>query len=60
MDPSIILATLGGATLAGILVLGVMAARIDNARRFADLVRDTRHLRAVSAATPTPARRRLR
>ena len=38
MEPIVILATLGGAFVAGVLTLGIMAARIDNVQRFADLI----------------------
>jgi hypothetical protein len=37
-----------------------MASRIDNAQRLADLVRETRRLRAVHQAAPTPTPRRRR
>jgi hypothetical protein len=46
--------------LAGLLVAGVMASRIDNAQRLADLVRETRRLRAAHQAAPAPAARRRR
>ena len=58
MEPIVILATLGGAFVAGVLTLGIMAARIDNVQRFADLIRETRRLRAAHQVASTPPRRR--
>jgi hypothetical protein len=58
MDPLSIVAVLASAALAGILILGVMASRMDNTQRFVDLVRDTRRLRASCQATNPPRGRR--
>lgn len=60
MDPAVILLVLAASFLAGLCTLGVMASRIDNARRFADLIRDTRRIRLehVGVAPQRPARRR--
>jgi hypothetical protein len=49
-----------GAMLAALLTAQVMGTRIDHARRFAQLVRDTRRLRAHHHPAPAPARLRRR
>lgn len=58
MDALSIVAVLAASTLAGILILGVMASRLDNTQRFVDLVRDTRRLRASIHVPPPRSRRR--
>jgi hypothetical protein len=56
MSPGVILAVLAGAFAASILVGRVMATRIDDARRLAQLVSETRRLRARHRAAMPPAR----
>jgi hypothetical protein len=56
MNAMVILAVLAGGFLAAVLVGRVMATRIDDARRFAQLVADTRRLRARHRASMPPAR----
>jgi hypothetical protein len=60
MTPFLVVLAVAASLLAGLLVAGVMASRIDNAQRLADLVRETRRLRAVHQAAPTPTPRRRR
>ena len=61
MGAAVIILTLGAATLAGLLMLSTMAARIDHAERLSRLVRETRRLRsnrAAEQAASVPVRRR--
>jgi hypothetical protein len=61
MDPVGIITALAVAALVGLAVLAAMASRIDNAERFARLIRDTkrlRRMRAAAEAAPPPGRRR--
>jgi len=60
MEPWTILFAIAGAFVAAILVAGVMAQRVDNAQRLADLVRATRKLRARNRPIAVPARARRR
>lgn len=60
MEPWTILIPIAGAFVAAILVAGVMAQRVDNAQRLADLVRATRKLRARNRPIAVPARARRR
>lgn len=57
MDAYAILCTLVGAYLGCLLVLGVMAVRIDDAHRFNRLILETRRLRR-NFATPLDARKK--
>ncbi|MBI1302999.1 MAG: hypothetical protein GC172_04325 [Phycisphaera sp.] len=57
MDAYAVLCTLAGTYLGCLLVLGVMATRIDDAHRFNKLIRETRRLRH-NFATPRDARKR--
>ncbi|MFZ9881601.1 MAG: hypothetical protein ACO3QC_09390 [Phycisphaerales bacterium] len=45
------------AFLAGLCILSVMASRIENAQRYADLVQRTRALRAAHQRIPLPTPR---
>lgn len=45
MEPMLVILVLGASALTGLLILGVMASRVDNARRLVELVRDTRRIR---------------
>jgi hypothetical protein len=60
MESSTILFAIAGAFVAATLVAGVMAQRVDNAQRLADLVRATRKLRARNRPIAVPARARRR
>lgn len=60
MEPWTILFAIAGAFVAATLVAGVMAQRVDNAQRLADLVRATRKLRANNRPIVIPARARRR
>jgi len=60
MDMVLLIAVLASSAIAGILALGVMASRIDNAQRLSDLVRSTRRIRAEVAAQAPPPRTRRR
>jgi len=57
MDAYAVLCTLVGTYLGCVLVLGVMAVRIDDAHRFNKLIRETRRLRH-NFATPHDAKKR--
>lgn len=50
MDPLLLVAALASAAFASILILGVMASRIDDSHRFVKLVVDTRRIRKNFAA----------
>ncbi|MFM7134337.1 MAG: hypothetical protein ACKO0W_08475 [Planctomycetota bacterium] len=45
MEPALVIIVLGASALTGLLVLGVVASRVDNARRLVELVRNTRRIR---------------
>jgi len=57
MDAYAVLCTLAGSYIGCLLVLGVMAVRIDDAHRFNRLIRETRRLRR-NFATPLDARKK--
>ena len=60
MTPFLVALAVAASLLAGLLVAGVMASRIDNAQRLADLVRETRRLRAAHQTAPAATTRRRR